>query len=71
MRSVAPGLYVILMNTVIYSPKHAPNTTDDDDPFLQFKWMRSMLDRVRSEDAAVFITGRKTASCTLPSGGTF
>jgi sphingomyelin phosphodiesterase acid-like 3 len=57
MRNVAPGLYVLLMNTVIYSPKHTPNATNLADPFQQFQWMRSMLDRVRAEGAAAYIAG--------------
>ena len=56
-REVVPDVVVVVMNTIVYSVEHAPDSTGERDPLGQFAGMRRMLQRVRARNATAYIVG--------------
>ncbi|KAG7376393.1 Peptidyl-tRNA hydrolase protein 2, mitochondrial [Phytophthora pseudosyringae] len=50
-------LMVLTLNTLPYSPKHAPDTTNISDPFGQFAWLNETLLQLRSASKFAYIVG--------------
>lgn len=49
VQEVVPGLHIISLNTVIYSPHHRPSNVTLDDPFGQFNWLETTLLNFQTE----------------------
>lgn len=49
-------LYVITLNTIIYSPNHTPKMTESD-PFGQFKWLNATLLKLKLNNSKVYLVG--------------
>eukprot|EP00750_Incisomonas_marina_P000515 INCI10403.2.p1 GENE.INCI10403.2~~INCI10403.2.p1 ORF type:complete len:749 (+),score=115.39 INCI10403.2:815-3061(+) len=63
-KEVVPGLHVISLNTVIYSPHHRPSNVTFADPFGQFAWLKRTLQALASPtstDAAATTSGFGTS----------
>ncbi|KAG1704649.1 hypothetical protein DVH05_005578 [Phytophthora capsici] len=50
-------LVLLTLNTVPYSPKHKPDTTNESDPFQQFAWLNATLSGLRTGGKFAYITG--------------
>lgn len=50
------NLTLIQLNSIPYSPKHNPNTTNMDDPFGQLAWLNSTLINLRERKRKAFLT---------------
>ena len=59
VQEVLPGLHVISLNTVVYSPHHRPSNVTLTDPFGQFAWLQATLANldVNSSTVGVYIVG--------------
>lgn len=62
VREVMPGLKIMQLNTIVYSPwSTCDGTTDGDcpnktaDPYGQFEWMREELARCREEGSQIYL----------------
>jgi hypothetical protein len=56
-RDAGGGLVVIALNTLVYSRKHVPDTSDEEDPLGQFAWLHRTLAAVRAESKRAYISG--------------
>ena len=54
INSGSPNLKVIVLNTVLFSIKHKPNTTFILDPLGQLNWLSSQLNQARSNNQKSF-----------------
>jgi len=54
---ISPGLTVLSVNTVVYSPHHEPDTEGLTDPYGQFQWLDTQLSAVEASGGAVYIVG--------------
>ncbi|OWY97830.1 Calcineurin-like phosphoesterase, partial [Phytophthora megakarya] len=50
-------LVLLTLNTVPYSPKHKPDTTNEADPFAQFAWLNATLSGLRNGGKFAYIAG--------------
>ncbi|KAF4145392.1 Calcineurin-like phosphoesterase [Phytophthora infestans] len=50
-------LVLLTLNTVPYSPKHKPDTTNETDPFDQFAWLNATLWGLRNGNKFAYIAG--------------
>ncbi|EQC27260.1 hypothetical protein SDRG_14882 [Saprolegnia diclina VS20] len=51
------NLILVTLNTVPYSVRHAPKTTDIPDPFGQFAWLHHVLSEAKANGSYVYIAG--------------
>ncbi|OQR97295.1 calcineurin-like phosphoesterase [Achlya hypogyna] len=51
------NLILVTLNTVPYSTRHAPKTTDMLDPFGQFAWLERVLAQAKANGTYVYIAG--------------
>eukprot|EP00667_Euglena_gracilis_P007799 EG_transcript_7881 len=54
---VVSGLFILSLNTLVYSPYHVPDSMQLDDPYGQFQWMGDTLKSVRQQGGMVYIIG--------------
>lgn len=59
---VTQGLWIVSINTIVYSPRHRPSNVTSADPFGQFAWLESMLNSINQSGVlqsqiAVYIIG--------------
>ncbi|GMF11097.1 unnamed protein product [Phytophthora lilii] len=50
-------LLVLTLNTVPYSPKHTPDSSNETDPFSQFAWLNATLAGLRNGNKFAYIAG--------------
>ncbi|KAG6614602.1 Calcineurin-like phosphoesterase [Phytophthora cinnamomi] len=50
-------LFLLTLNTVPYSPKHTPDTSNETDPFDQFAWLNATLSGLRNGGKYAYIAG--------------
>lgn len=50
-------MHVLLLNTVVYSPRHTPNTSALADPFGQFAWLDATLQAVQARGGSAYVVG--------------
>ena len=62
VREVIPGLKIMQLNTIVYSPSSSCGAADGEDcpdktedPFGQFEWMREELERCREDGCRVYL----------------
>ncbi|KAE9111352.1 hypothetical protein PF010_g10834 [Phytophthora fragariae] len=51
------NLLLLTLNTVPYSPKHTPDTSNETDPFAQFAWLNATLSGLRNGGKYAYIAG--------------
>ncbi|KAL4102613.1 hypothetical protein PRIC1_006357 [Phytophthora ramorum] len=51
------NLLLLTLNTVPYSPKHTPDTSNETDPFAQFAWLNATLAGLRNGNKFAYIAG--------------
>ncbi|EEY56809.1 calcineurin-like phosphoesterase, putative [Phytophthora infestans T30-4] len=55
--TIEAKLVLLTLNTVPYSPKHKPDTTNETDPFDQFAWLNATLWGLRNGNKFAYIAG--------------
>lgn len=65
-KQLHPKLRLVVLNTLLYSGSHQPDTSAEDDPLQQFVWMTSQLQDARNSRCKVIL-----ASHVGPHVGTF
>ncbi|EGZ19695.1 hypothetical protein PHYSODRAFT_376158, partial [Phytophthora sojae] len=51
------NLLLLTLNTVPYSPKHSPDTSNETDPLAQFAWLNATLSGLRNGGKYAYIAG--------------
>jgi len=56
-RNVSDTLTIISINTIIYSVEHSPEQETIEDPFGQFRWLKTQLEVAKSAGRKAWIVG--------------
>jgi sphingomyelin phosphodiesterase acid-like 3 len=51
------SLSIILLNTLIYSIDHTPDSSNITDPIFQFQWLNATLSNLQAENRKAYILG--------------